>query len=38
MTRFCSDICRQQDGRAMRKLKPQRLCDECKKKLGKKKD
>jgi DNA-binding response OmpR family regulator len=31
--RFCNDACRQQDGREMRKLKPKRLCDECKKKL-----
>jgi hypothetical protein len=35
--KFCSDICRQADGREMRKLKPPVLCSECKKKLREKK-
>ena len=33
--KFCSDACRQKDGREMRKLKPPRLCDECRKRLRK---
>ena len=34
--KFCSDACRQADGREMRKLRPQVLCCECQKKIGKK--
>lgn len=33
LARFCSDICRQADGRERRKLKPPVLCSECRKAL-----
>jgi hypothetical protein len=34
--KFCSDACRQRDGREMRRNKPQTLCDHCKKVLHQK--
>ena len=33
--KFCSDACRQADGREMRRLRPPILCDHCKKLLKK---
>jgi hypothetical protein len=36
LQKFCSDACRQKDGREMRKAKPPILCDRCKQALKRK--
>jgi len=36
LQKFCSDACRQKDGREMRKNKPALICPHCKKNVNQK--